>query len=424
MAEDDLSPKMPAIKKRTKILDPYRPLIISWLEGDRGEWRKQRRTAHRVWVRLTTEEGVEVGESTVRAYVRTLREELGHSDADDYLDRRWVPGGAQADFGEADFSVRGAKVRLSCFVLTFPCSSIGIAQVFPGENAECACQALGNIFEFVGGAPGRIVFGNATGVGRRVCEGVRTTELFGAFAARCNFAFSFCGPNAGHEKGSVEAKVRYLRSNLFVPVPHMTDPAKHNAKLPGMRMELSKEHYLEGGPEGQLFVEDKFAMAGLPRKPFDIVRYERPKADEKGKVKLDGQHSCSSDPSLAGRELIAAMRNQSAASGWDATVPAMSECLALIGRVDEAGVSPACARAATGEIVYDEKADLAAYDRAVGIGEAARHGAQEQGRRRRAAQARPRAVLLERSHRFVSQIRHGCRGEMRVRPGRGRAGGA
>ena len=91
MAEDDLSPKMPAIKKRTKILDPYRPLIISWLEGDRGEWRKQRRTAHRVWVRLTTEEGVEVGESTVRAYVRTLREELGHSDADDYLDRRWVP---------------------------------------------------------------------------------------------------------------------------------------------------------------------------------------------------------------------------------------------------------------------------------------------------------------------------------------------
>lgn len=308
LAEDDLSPKMPAIKKRTKILDPYRPLIISWLEGDRSEWRKQRHTAHRIWVRLTTEEGVKVGESTVRAYVRTLREELGHSDADDYLDQRWVPGEAQADFGEADFSVRGVKVRLSYFVLTFPYSNIGIAQVFPGENAECVCQALRNIFEFIGGVPGRIVFDNATGVGRRVCEGVRTTELFGAFAAHYNFAFSFCSPNAGHEKGSVEAKVRYLRSNLFVPVPHMTDPAKYNAKLPSMCMELSKEHYLKGEPEEQLFVEDKFAMAGLPQKPFDIVRYERPKADKKGKVKLDGQHSYSSDPSLAGRELIAAMR--------------------------------------------------------------------------------------------------------------------
>lgn len=37
LAEDDLSPKMPAVKRRAKILDPYRPLIVSWLEGDRSE---------------------------------------------------------------------------------------------------------------------------------------------------------------------------------------------------------------------------------------------------------------------------------------------------------------------------------------------------------------------------------------------------
>ena len=71
------------------------------------------------------------------------------------------------------------------------------------------------------------------------------------------------------------------------------------------------------------------------------------------------------------RAELRVMRNQSAVSGWDATVSAMSECLALTGRIDEAGVSLACARAATGEIVYDEKVDLAAYDRAVGIGEVA-----------------------------------------------------
>ena len=109
LAEDDLSPKMPTVKERTKLLDPHRPLIVSWLEEDRGEWRKQRHTAHRIWVRLTTEEGVKVGESTVREYVRAFREELGHSDADDYLDQRWMPGEAQADFGEADFYVRGVK---------------------------------------------------------------------------------------------------------------------------------------------------------------------------------------------------------------------------------------------------------------------------------------------------------------------------
>ena len=201
--EEDFSPRIPTVEERAKLLDPYRQLIVSWLEDDRKEWRKQRHTAHRVWVRLTTEEGVKCAESTVRDYVRALREELGHSDADDFLDQVWLPGEAQADFGEADFYVRGVKTRMSYFVLTFPYSNIGIAQVFPGENAECVCQALKNVFEFVGGVPARIVFDNATGVGRRVCDKVRTTELFGAFAAHYNFAFSFCNPDAGHEKGSV-----------------------------------------------------------------------------------------------------------------------------------------------------------------------------------------------------------------------------
>ena len=70
----------------------------------------------------------------------------------------------------------------------------GVRQVFPSENAECVCQALKQIFEYVGGVPTRIVFDNATGVGRRVCDGVRTAETFAAFAAHYGFAFSFCNP--------------------------------------------------------------------------------------------------------------------------------------------------------------------------------------------------------------------------------------
>jgi len=88
----------------------------------------------------------------------------------------------------------------------------------------------------------------------------------------------------------------------------MTDPDKYNAKLPGMCMALAKEHYLKGEGEDELFAEDGLAMGGLPDRPFDVVRYERPKADKKGKVRLDGRHWYSSDPSLADRELVAAMR--------------------------------------------------------------------------------------------------------------------
>lgn len=44
------------------------------------------------------------------------------------------------------------------FVLTFPYSNVGFAQMMPGENAECICRALKQIFAHIGGVPTRIVF--------------------------------------------------------------------------------------------------------------------------------------------------------------------------------------------------------------------------------------------------------------------------
>ena len=100
---------------------------------------------------------------------------------------------------------------------------------------------------------------------RRVCERVRTTELFAAFAAHYNFAFSFCNAGAGHEKGSVEAKVRYLRSNLFVPVPRVTSMDTYNAKLPAMCMGLRKDHYIKDEPEVEADPHQQRHRASQPR---------------------------------------------------------------------------------------------------------------------------------------------------------------
>ena len=200
----------------------------------------------------------------------------------------------------------GARRRLGYFVLSFPFSNVGVAQVFASENAECVCQALRNIFEFLSGVPTRIVFDNATGVGRRVCGRVSTTETFSAFAAHYGFDFRFCNPESGHEKSNVERKVGYIRDNLFVPLPRVTSLGSYNARLMGLCMGLSegKAHWRKGEPESQLFVEDSFAMLGLPERPFRVVRWVRPKANRQGKFSCDGPHWYSSDPSLAGQELV------------------------------------------------------------------------------------------------------------------------
>lgn len=198
LAMDDLSQKPPAPRARASVLDRYRPLIESWLDEDERNWRKQRRIAHRIWARLRDEAGADVGESTARNYVRRLEPERG-AQREQYLDLDWAPGDAQADFGEADFYVGGVRTRKSFFVMTFPCSNVGIAQVFPGGNAERVRQALRSIFEHVAGVPGRIVSDNAAGVGRRVGDAVRATEMLSAFAAHYGFAYSFRSPNSGHD---------------------------------------------------------------------------------------------------------------------------------------------------------------------------------------------------------------------------------
>ena len=201
LAISDLSPRMPVKRGKAKTLDRYRGVIESWLDEDAANWRKQRHTARRIWQRLRDEHGVECCESTVRHYVRDLKA-LRKAVSESYLDLVWRPGEAQADFGEADFCVMGTRRRLSFFVLSFPYSNVGFAQVFPSENSECVCQALKQVFEYIGGVPSRIVFDNATGVGRKVCGGVRTAETFAAFAAHYGFEFGFCNPNSATRRAT------------------------------------------------------------------------------------------------------------------------------------------------------------------------------------------------------------------------------
>ena len=66
IAKDDFSPEVPKSSQfRGSKLDPYRPIIDSWLEEDAQKWRKQRHTARRIWQRLRDEYGAEIAECSV-----------------------------------------------------------------------------------------------------------------------------------------------------------------------------------------------------------------------------------------------------------------------------------------------------------------------------------------------------------------------
>lgn len=88
--------------------------------------------------------------------------------------------------------MNGVFRRMKYLTVSFPYSNDGFTQVFGGETAECVCQSLRNIFEYIGGVPPLLIFDNATGVGKRVGSQVHETKLFRRFCAHYGCRVKFC----------------------------------------------------------------------------------------------------------------------------------------------------------------------------------------------------------------------------------------
>ena len=303
-----------AKKVRPSKLDPYKAEIDALLEQEAKSnyFHKQHLTGKRVYDILYLERGHEELKTSyqiIRLYVKEVRRRMKR----DYGAPRtshlvWNPGETQADFGEADFIVDGGKTRLKYFVLTFPYSNRKLMVVMPGENCECVCLALQTIFTFIGGVPKRIVFDNATGIGRRIRDTIEVNAGFTRFRLHYGFSTSFTNPRAGWEKGSVENAVGTLRRNLFVPVPMISGDLMEyniNTLLPkSFAFREDEEHYRKGETVADLFEADREALLTMNPKPFVPNRIESVKADGYGDVVVDINHRYGLGPEHVHEEIL------------------------------------------------------------------------------------------------------------------------
>ena len=177
----------------------------------------------------------------------------------------------------------------------------------PGKNLECLFEALIAIFAWIGGVPAKLWFDNASTIVRAILRGGgrELTDRFRRFQEHFGFALTFCNPASGHEKGSAENKVGYLRRNLLVPVPEFESIAEFNAEL--LRRcdaDNRREYYRKEVPIAELFEQDRRQLLVLPQIPFDPSRFETVRADAYGMVTLEkGRHRYSTSPRYAG-ELV------------------------------------------------------------------------------------------------------------------------
>lgn len=318
--QDDFNDKVEDHVKKTRQskLDPYKKEIDAMLEEESKSnyFHKQHYTGVRVYEILVKERGykeLEHSYQIIRLYVNKTRKEMKrerNTAGTSHL--VWYPGEAQADFGDADFIYDGEQTRLKCFILTFPYSNRKLMVVMPGENCECVCLALQTIFTFIGGVPKRIVFDNATGIGRRIKDILEESPNFTKFRLHYGFSTSFTNPRAGWEKGCVENAVGTLRRNLLVPVQMINGDLMEynlNTLLPkSFAFREDEEHYLKGETVEDLYKADKEALLTLNSKPFTPNRIETVKTNGYGDAVVDGRHRYCLGPEHIYEEILVEKR--------------------------------------------------------------------------------------------------------------------
>lgn len=307
---DDYSPKPPAVHNKARsVLIGFEQIILGWLEADKNAPRKQRHTAQRIFDRLVEEAGYQGTYSPVQRFVKKHRQ-AQQGAGDGFMELAWAPGTVQVDFGQADALIAGERETLHVLVVSFPYSNMRFAQAYRGETAECVCHGLRTIFEQVGGAPGLMIFDNATGVGRRIRQQVIETKLFAAFKNHYRSEARFCNPDSGHEKGNVENAVGFLRRNIMVPIPEATSMQQLNQLLTERVARFAaKRHWKKQVSSEELFAEDRAALQRLPTARFDPVHYQARKANKYGHVQV-AHNTYAAGPEFASRQVMVGLRHE------------------------------------------------------------------------------------------------------------------
>ncbi len=250
-------------EKPAPVIGPVMGIVEQWLKEDQEAPRKQRHTARRVYHRLVEEHQFSGSESAVRKCVRKLRGQVAEAFVPLEADAGKM---AQVDWGTAKARIGGVDVPVHLFVLRLRHSGVIFARAYLHETMECFLDGHKRAFEWLEGVPRTLVYDNLKTAVVRILSGPDREEstLMSALRAHYLFESAFCRPGEGHEKGSVENGVGYVRRNALVPVPDLRTLEELNARL--LKWCEQDKVLREGWPE------ESRALSPLPKAPFPCSR--------------------------------------------------------------------------------------------------------------------------------------------------------
>lgn len=260
------------------------PFIDGILEQDRKAPRKQRHTAHRIWVRMKTEfPDLIVNERTVRKYVRKRKRLLGLEGRETFVPQSYPFGSeGQVDWYEAWADLGGERTKLQGFSMRSMASGGSFHRAYLHATQQAFLEAHELAFARFGGVFARLRYDNLSSAVKRILRGSRREETarFIAFRSHWGFESVFCTPGQGHEKGGVEGEVGYFRRNHWVPIPAAGDLEDLNRQLLAA-CEEDESRKIDGREQrvGQAMITEREHLLPVPAEGFDLDEVCYPRLD-------------------------------------------------------------------------------------------------------------------------------------------------
>jgi hypothetical protein len=230
-----------------------------------------------------------VAESTVRAYVRERKQELGLAARQTFVPQCYDWGGeAQVDWYEAYADLGGARTKVQVFAMRSMKSGAAFHRAYLRATQQAFFEAHEHAFAYFGGVFHMLRYDNLGSAVKKVLRGYTRDEhtRFIAFRSHWQFRAEFCTPAQPQEKGGVEGEVGNFRRNHLVPVPQAEDLAALNDLLLLSCQEDEKRLIGERQQSvGALLLLERAHLLPLPDEGFDLAEVRACVVDTKGCVK-------------------------------------------------------------------------------------------------------------------------------------------
>jgi len=295
LVREALGSAVPAERKRPQrdrpAIGPLVAFIDEILQADRTAPRKQRHTAHRIYVRITQERPeCPVAEPTIRRYVQRRKAELGMLARETFVPQSYDWGvEAQVDWYEAYADLDGERTKCQVFTMRSMASAGAFHRAYRHATQQAFLEAHELAFAYFGGVFRRLRYDNLGSAVKRVLRGSRReeTQRFIAFRSHWRFASEFCTPGEGHEKGGVEGEVGAFRRNHWVPVPQAHDLADPGAQLlAACRQDESRTPAGHAQAVGAAMAIEREHLLLLAAEGFDLTEASFPRVDTRGRVQV------------------------------------------------------------------------------------------------------------------------------------------